>query len=200
VEGNAFAYHGDAANRLWASLDAPARRRALLEAPPHELVLQPRAAGAPLPGVPVESLDEPARGEADRLLDTVLGIHPDAERMDARAAIDANGGTGALHFATYGSKGFYADMRSWGELDPAERERRGDPYWQVWRLEGPGTVIHFQGHPHVHAYVNVVRDPSSANVGDALGTTPGLEGESMRRLLEAALRRASGERLAWHDE
>ena len=200
VEGNSFAYHGDAANRLWAALDAAARRRALLETPPHELVLQPRAAGTTLPGVRVDSLDEPAREEAQRLLDTVLGVHPDGERADARAAIDANGGTGALHFATFANKGFYADMRSWGELDPAERAQRGDPYWQVWRLEGPGTVIHFQGHPHVHAYVNVVRDPRSANVGDSLGTTPGVEGESMRRLLEAALRRASGERLAWHHQ
>ena len=103
------------------------------------------------------------------------------------------------HFATYESKGFYADMRSWSELDAAERARRGDPYWQVWRIEGPGAVIHFKGHPHVHAYVNVVRDPSRQNVGESLGATPRtLEGDAMSRLLEDALVRATGETLAWH--
>jgi hypothetical protein len=60
-------------------------------------------------------------------------------------------------------------------------------------------VVHFQGYPHVHAYLHVVRDAARANVGAALGrTSAGLEGEPLRGLLEAALRRATGEPLAWH--
>jgi hypothetical protein len=44
----------------------------------------------------------------------------------------------------------------------------------------------------------VARDPSRLNVGEALAHTPvTLEGEPMRRLLEAALRRATGEALAF---
>jgi hypothetical protein len=90
-------------------------------------------------------------------------------------------------------------MVSWAALDAPERERRGEPYWQVWRVEGPGTVIHFKGHPHVHAYLSIVRDPARANLGESLARTEStLEGEPMRRLLEAALRRASGEPLAFH--
>ena len=59
--------------------------------------------------------------------------------------------------------------------------------------------MHYQGYPHVHAYLHVERDPANANVGEALGqTAAGLEGEPLRRLLEAALRRATGEALAWH--
>jgi hypothetical protein len=92
-------------------------------------------------------------------------------------------------------------MSSWGSLDAGERQRRGDPYWQIWRIEGPGTVVHFKGHPHVHAYIQVVRDPARANYGESLATSATtLQGAALRRLLEAALRRASGEALAFHGE
>ena len=90
-------------------------------------------------------------------------------------------------------------MRAWGALEPAERAQRGDPYWQVWRIEGPGTILHFKGYPHVHAYVQVVRDPARANLGESLGAiSGGIEGERMRRVLEGAMRRATGEALAFH--
>ena len=90
-------------------------------------------------------------------------------------------------------------MRAWATLAPAERAQRGDPYWQVWRIEGPGTIVHFKGHPHVHAYVQVVRDPARANFGETLAaTSASIEGERLRRVLEGALRRATGEPLAFH--
>ena len=201
VPGNSFAFHGDAANRFYAALSGDERERAVLPSPPHELVLQPLAAGAAFPGARVGSLSEAARGEAEALLDTVLSSFPDEACARARSCIDGNGGLGALHVACYASHGFYSDMAAWGALDAAERVRRGDPYWQVWRIEGPGTVVHFQGHPHVHAYVQVVRDPARANVGEALAEVRApVEGEAMRRLLEAALRRATGEAIAFHGE
>jgi hypothetical protein len=199
VAGNSFAYQGDAANRLYAALSGAERARARLAAPPHELVLQPQGAGARIPGVPLGALAEPAREAAAQLLDAVFSCYPEPERAEAHACLDAQGGVDALHFSVYESHGFYEDMRPFASLDAAERARRGDPYWQVWRLEGPGAVIHFQGHPHVHAYVHVVRDPGRANLGESLGRADApLEGEAMRGLLEAALRRATGEPLAFY--
>jgi len=181
------------------TLDAEQRDAAILPAPPHELVLQVQGAGASFPGVAIGSLGDASRDEARRLLETIFSCYPVQRRRDALSCIDANGGADALHVAVYASHGFYADMKPWDALDPAERERRGPPYWQIWRIEGPGTIVHFKGSPHVHAYLSVVRDPARANVGESLGeiTTP-LEGEPMRRLLEAALRRATGEALAFH--
>ena len=199
VPGNSFAPHGDAANRLFASLAPDERARAILPAPPHELVLQVQRADATFPGARVGSLSESAQAEAARLLDAVFASYPEAARARALSCIEANGGREALHVAFYASHGFYADMRAWATLTPAERAQRGDPYWQVWRIEGPGTIVHFKGHPHVHAYVQVVRDPARANFGEALGVAAtGIEGERMRRLLEGALRRATGEPLAFH--
>jgi hypothetical protein len=149
--------------------------------------------------VRVGSLSEAAQEEAARLLDTVLSLVPDAARERALSCIEGNGGREALHVAFYATHGFYEDMRPWASLGPEERSQRGDPYWQVWRIEGPGTIVHFQGHPHVHAYVQVVRDPARANLGESLGVSEQrIEGEGLRRVLEGALRRATGERLAFH--
>jgi hypothetical protein len=199
VAGNSFAPHGDAANRLYASLSSEERARAVLPSPPHELVLQVQRADGRFAGARFGSLSEPAQQEAARLLDTVLASYPEAERARALSSIDGNGGREALHVSFYATHGFYSDMQPWSALDAAERARRGDPYWQVWRLEGPGTIVHFKGHPHVHAYLQVARDPARANLGEALGATSnGIDGERMRRLLEGALRFATGEALAFH--
>jgi len=201
VEGNSFAPHGDAANHLATALKPEQLARAIQTETPHELVLQPPGAGAKIPGLRLGALEGPARERADGLLDTLLASYPEAERREALSCIEATGGREELHFAVSARHGFYADMRSFGELDRAERAQRGQPYWQVWRLEGPGSVLHFQGWPHVHAYLNVVRDPERANIGESLGRVDApLEGPAMSRLLDAALRRATGEELAWHGD
>jgi hypothetical protein len=199
VEGNSFAPHGDAANRLYASLSPEERARAVLPSPPHELVLQVQRADARFEGARLGSLSEPAQEEAARLLERVFASYPEDARTRALSSIEGNGGLDALHIAFYATHGFYSDMQPWSALDAGERARRGDPYWQVWRLEGPGTILHFQGYPHVHAYVQVVRDPARANLGETLGATAAaVEGERMRRVLEDAMRRGTGEALAFH--
>jgi hypothetical protein len=201
VPGNSFAPHGDAANRLFAALSPDEKRRAVQPKPPHELVLQVQGTQGAFAGVRFERLGEAAQRAAAQLVDTVFASYPEAEGVRAHACLEANGGIGALHFACYASHGFYEDMVAWDSLDAAERARRGDPYWQVWRVEGPGAVLHFQGHPHVHAYVHVVREPARTNVGETLAETEGaLEGEPLRRLVEAALRRVTGETLAFYPE
>lgn len=199
VPGNSFAYHGDALNRFMATLAPAERERAILPAPPHELVLQVQRAGATFPGVAIGSLGEASRDEARRLLETVFSCYPAERQHEAFACIDGNGGVDALHVAVYASHGFYADMKAWDTLQPDERASRGAPYWQIWRIEGPGTIVHFKGYPHVHAYIDVVRDPARANLGESLAHVDApLEGEAMRRLLEGALRHATGEALAFH--
>lgn len=201
VEGNSFQFHGDAANRVYASLSSPERAQAIVPAPPHELTLQVQDARGSFPGVSVAALGEASQREVSALLETVLSTWPVTERDKAHAAIAANGGLGALHFAVFANRGFYEDMRAWNALDENERGRRGDPYWQVWRLEGPGTIVHFKGHPHVHAYVRIVSDPARANIGEALAATRTLlEGEPVRRLLEQAMRRDTGEALAFYND
>jgi hypothetical protein len=199
VAGNSFAYHGDAANELFAALRPAERSRAVVARTRHELTVQPQAAGGRFDGARVGGLGDGAREAAARVVDTVLGLYPDPARRRARDAIETNGGVDELRVAFYAEKGFYEDMQPWSALDPPERERRGDPYWQVWRLEGPGAVLHFQGHPHVHAYVHIVDDPARSHIGETLAESHALlEGEAMRDLLEAALQSATREIHAWY--
>ena len=115
VPGNSFAYHGDAANRLYARLGAAERAQAVLPAPPHELVLQVQDERGSFEGVRVASLSEAGQEEAGQLLATVFSCYPEEERARALACIEGNGGLGALHVAFYGSRGFYEDMQAWGE-------------------------------------------------------------------------------------
>lgn len=198
VPGNSFAYHGDAFNRFFAALAPHEREAAILPAPPHELLLQAQGAGGRFPGVAIGSLGGAAQDEAQRLVETLFSCYPEPQRRAALDCVASHGGVGALHAATFANRGFYADMQRWDALDAAEHARRGDPYWQVWRLEGPGLVVHFKGYPHVHAYIEVARDPARANVGESIAATQAtLEGEPMRRLYEASLRRATGEPVAY---
>jgi hypothetical protein len=199
VPGNSFAHHGDAANRLYAQLSAEERARAVVPEPPHELVLQVQGERGDFAGARIGALSEPGQAAASELIATVLSAYPEPERARALGCIEGNGGLAALHVAFSARHGFYEDMQPFGALEAAERARRGDPYWQVWRIEGPGTIVHFQGYPHVHAYLQLVRDPARASVGEALARTAAtVEGEAMRRLLEAAMRSATGEPLAFH--
>lgn len=198
VPGNSFAHHGDAANRIFAALPATQRDRAIVARPPHELALQAQGPTGHFDGVRVGDLEPGARSAVRSLLDTVLATYPDKAATDALASIEANGGIDALHFAVYATHGFYEDMQTYAALSAEERARRGDPYWQVWRLEGPGTIVHFQGHPHVHAYVRIVRDPVRANVGSVIAVAERtVEGADLRRLMAATLRRASDTSLTY---
>lgn len=199
VPGNSFAYHGDAANRFFGALSPAELQAALVPSPPHELVLQVQEEGGRFEGIRVGSASEAAREEARNLLSAVLSAYPDAQQREALACIAHNGGIDALHVAAYESHGFYEDMEPYAGLGADQRGRRGAPYWQVWRIEGPGTVVFFKGHPHVHAYLEIVRDPARSNLGESLARIDSrLEGDGMRDLLEGALRRATGEALAFH--
>lgn len=198
VRGNAFAVHGDALNRFYESL-APAERAVALQVRSHhELMVQPQGAVGNFEGVRVGSVAEAAREGARDLVNVVLETYKPEARADAWAALEANGGLDALHVAVYAEYGFYADGSRYSDLTPAERAARELPYWQVWRVEGPGCVIHFQGSPHVHAYINIVRDPTRQNVGPVLTRAAAPLGPSaVRRMLTAALRHETERPLAY---
>jgi hypothetical protein len=199
VEGNAFAFHSDAANRFYQVLPPGARARSLAPRPPHELVVQAQGADGRFTGVAVRETGERAREEARRLVETVLSTWPEEDRRDAWDCVEHNGGVDALHVTFYANKCFWADGAVYADLGAEQRAGREPPYWQVWRIEGPGTVIHFKGHPHVHAYVNIVRDPARQNVGEVIGSTNALlEPADLHGLVEASLRRETGEALAYY--
>jgi hypothetical protein len=193
VAGNSFAFHSDLANHLYAALTPAQRDRARTSEQAQEYVLQAQAEGGRFLGLPARDMNDAQQARLRALLEGVFASYPPGAQAEAFSHIDHNGGIAQLHAAFFADKGFYPDRKTYAELPPAERARRGEPYFQVWRIEGPGTVIHFKGHPHVHAYINVVRDPLRANVGEALARLDAaIEGEGVQRLLRTALARQTG--------
>jgi len=199
VRGNAFAAHGDALNRFYASLAPGERTVSIVAAVPHELMVQPQGAAGVFEGVSLGSVAPAARERARELLDVVLATYKRDARTDALAAIDGNGGIGALRVAVYADYGFYADGSRYNDLTAADRAKRELPYWQVWRIEGPGCVVHFKGYPHVHAYINIVSDPTRQNIGEVLTRAAAPLGPAaVRRILTAAMRQETELPLAYY--
>ena len=203
VAGNAFAPHGDAANRVFAALDDAQRARALHAEAPHEALQQLQGAGGAFDGVRIGTLEPEARERTAELVSRVLATYPESAQRAAWRALETHGGVDALHLAFYESKGFYADGRCHADLAAPERARNiaaaaaaegsDTPYWQVWRIEGPGCVMHFQGHPHVHAYVHVAEDLAAQHVGETIAEAPrALSPGATRALALAALRSETG--------
>ena len=196
VRGNAFAVHGDALNRFYESLGPNERVASIVPSPPHELMIQPQGAEGEFEGIAVGTVSPAARERAIELLETVFAAYEPEARSDAVAAIEENGGIDSLHVAVYAGHGHYEDGGHYGDLSAAAREL---PYWQVWRIEGPGCVVHFKGDPHVHAYIDIVRDPARQNIGEVLTRTAApLRPAAVRRMLTAALRHETEATLAYY--
>jgi hypothetical protein len=191
LPGNTFAYHGDAANGVIASLDARQRSRALVGTPPpFETAVQLQGRGGEFTGLPLATLADDGKSAIDGLIDVVLSCYDEADREAARGCLRRNGGVDALTLSVYTSGGFYDDGEAWVDLAEDRRARRGEPYWHVWRLEGPGTVIHFRGWPHVHAALHLADDAGAGQyVGEVLTEATELwQGDRLHALLLDALR------------
>lgn len=200
LPGNAFAYHGDALNRLVGTLPSEARARALVAGEPlYETTVQLQGPGGVFAGLPVHTLGEGDREAVSSLVDTVFSCYAEADRDAAWSCLGRNGGVEALHLTVWSDAGLYDDGTEWHTLTASERSRRGDPYWHVWRLEGPGAVLHFRGWPHVHASIHLADDGGARqHVGETLAEATRLyEAPELRPMLQTALAESVGEGLGY---
>jgi len=199
VEGNAFKAHGDAINAVHQAMNQSELAQAYQLSPPSELLTQIQGPAATPPGLKIGVAREPVQELMRHALTTLFAAYPEVQQRDAWSAIDNNGGLNSLHLALYQDYGFYQDGARATQLTPAQRHARELPYIQVWRLEGPASVIHFQGYPHVHAYINVVRDPERVAIGEVLNkTSVAFDEASTHALLNAAIQSASGEPVSFY--
>ncbi len=62
-------------------------------------------------------------------------------------------------------------------------------------------VLHFQGYPHVHAYLNIIDNADMALIGERIAETSQLlEGESIRNLLVRSMKAATDTQFAYYPE
>lgn len=190
IPGNVWAFHSDGANALFGALSAEQRRAAVAQIAPYELTVQLQGQEGGFEGLSGAALNADQRGMLVSILEDILGAYPQARVREAMTDIEANGGVDRLHLRYFAEYAYYADGATLAQAGWRADEL---PYFQVWRIDGPGTVIHFQGAPHVHAYVHIARDPSRQNVGEVLTRTDRLlEGESLRTFMEMAMADAVG--------
>jgi hypothetical protein len=198
VQGNAFKAHGDAVNELHSALGLKDRARAYQSTPPMELLTQVQGPNGVFPGLRIGDTGPQVQALAKNMLATIFSAYPETQQRDAFSAIEENGGIESLHLALYRDFSFYQDGQRLIDLSTEQATLREAPYTQVWRIEGPACVIHFKGYPHVHAYINVVRDPSKVAIGEVLAKTrSAVSGDGIKYLLEAALRFETDEDLAY---
>jgi hypothetical protein len=134
---NLFYYQTKKVNEVFAALDADQRQKALLAKIPEESKIQPRT-NEEIPGLEVGAMKEDQRRVLVSALQTVLAPYRSEDSQEAMQLLEAAGGINKLRLA------FYRE----GDLE-------SDSVWDNWRIEGPRSVIHFRGAPHVHAYINI---------------------------------------------
>ncbi len=139
--GNIFWPQAQIAGRLYESLDARQREQAEVDALPAEPDIGFRAAPQ---GLCVATLSPPQKILFGACLESLMAPFRAAERGRARHCIARQGGEDSLHIAY------------------SRANRISAPEWDVWRIEGPAFVWHFQGYPHVHGWINIAAAPDIA--------------------------------------
>lgn len=198
VQGNAFKAHGDAVDQLHNTLNQAERLKAYRAVTPNELNLQLRGAAKRTnnrlaDGLNIGQASEAAQEVAAETIKTLLSGFSASHQNDAWAAIENNGGISELSLSLCQDYGFYANGERFSELSQTQKNTLGLPYFQVWRIEGPALTIHFQGYPHVHAYMNIANDVSKTAIGETLGETQiGLSESQVQSMMMAVLRNNTG--------
>ena len=142
VQGNAFKLHGDAANDLHASLTNEQRDQAYQVGPPMELVTQVQGESGEFKGLAFAQLSESQLELAKQALKVIFSAYPAQQQRDAFTAIENNGGIQALNLSLYKDFAFYQNGDRLADLSDAQISTKEDAYVQVWRIEGPGCVLH----------------------------------------------------------
>ena len=171
--------------RLLRSLDAGRRKQALLDEAPVQTQIELQGRRGSFPGLAVAELRPEGKVLVRDLVERILSTYPAEDVAYARECLAAGGGLDAL-FVSYYRHSVDGDI----------------PEGQVFRLEGPGAVFYFRGHPHVHAFLNVAMDGDAPlSVGEPLGQNPAwLDRPGVKALFESALRSGTGADLAYYDE
>ncbi len=144
--GNIYWEQGKKANAVLAALDPKQRDIALLDKAPNEDRIKLQGTNGLFPGIAIGELTKDQKALVYATMHDILSPYRPSDAKDVMADIAANGGLDKIHLSFY------------------KQDHLGsDGVWDIWRLEGPAMVWHFRGAPHVHTWVNVAKDPVTAD-------------------------------------
>ncbi len=144
--GNVYWYQALRANEVYQMLDGKQRKQALIKtASPKEratatVKLSGRTDG--IAGISVGELSPDQKAETRKVIADVLAPYRQRDVDESLKLID-RAGFDNLHMAFY-------------QKDDIGK----DGVWDIWRIEGPTTVMYFRGAPHVHAWIHVADRPT----------------------------------------
>jgi hypothetical protein len=183
LPGNVYRDQFLLAQRILLNLDASKRELAVLEEAPVQTGIELQGRDGSFPGIAVSSLAVENKALTRDLVERIVATYPADDVAYARACLQSNGGIDALFLSYYqhGEDGAIAEG-------------------QVFRLEGPGSVMYFRGYPHVHAFINIARNADAPlSSGEELGDNPvWLDRAGVKALFETALRTETGADLAFY--
>jgi Protein of unknown function (DUF3500) len=140
-EANLFYFQTKAVNEVFKSLDKDQRSRALITStPPSETDIEIRGSSGKFAGIAASEFSRDQMELFRTSLATLLGPYRDEDSDEAMRIMESGGGLGELRLAFY-----------------QQEDLGNDSVWDIWRIEGPNSVIHFRGAPHVHAYIHIVQ-------------------------------------------
>lgn len=185
LPGNLYRDQFVLGQRILRNLDPSRRRLAVLDEEPVQTAIELQGRHGSFPGIAVSDLTPGDKALTRELVERILASYPSDDVAYAGACLEANGGLEGLFLSYYqhGEDGAIAEG-------------------QVFRLEGPGAVLHFRGYPHVHAFVNVAMDPDAPlSSGELLGDNPSwLDSAGVKALFETAMRAETGADLAYYPD
>ncbi len=138
---NIFYYQTKKVNEVFAALDKDQAKQALISsAAPKETEIQIQGEKGKFAGLAVKAMNKEQQVLVKDCLKTLLSPYRKEDGDEAMNLIEAAGGIDQLRFAFY-----------------QQEDLGNDKVWDIWRIEGPSTVVHFRGAPHVHAYINIAQ-------------------------------------------
>ncbi len=141
AKDNIFYYQTKKVNEVFAVLDKDQAKQALIStAAPKETDLRIQGEKGMFAGLAVAAMNKEQQAVVKDCLKTLLSPYRKEDGDEALKLIDTAGGIDQLRFAFY-----------------QQEDLGNDKIWDIWRIEGPSTVIHFRGAPHVHAYINIAQ-------------------------------------------
>lgn len=136
---NLFYYQTVEVQKVFDSLSSDQRQQALIHSnPPGEAQVQVQGQGGKFTGLAVKDLNDEQKSLVKSAAVQILSMYRDDDTSEAHELVSKNGGLDALHLSYY-----------------AKGDLLSDKIWDIWRIEGPSSVVHFRGAPHVHAYIHI---------------------------------------------
>jgi hypothetical protein len=187
LPGNAYRDQLELGQQLWSDLSRGERKAARQSKAPVQTAIELRGPGGGFSGVAVADLGRKRREQARGMVAAMLETYGEDDVAYAWECIEHNGGVDAMHLSDYSE-----------DHEPGHNFGEGPS--QIFRLEGPASVLHYRGTPHLHAFINIAMDGKRPlSIGEVVAENPrAMDAKGVKALFEDVLLRETGADLSYY--